>query len=220
MRIVVFHRKESVLPIADIDPWSTGNYSWNGQAFSRKQLRHLKEALLEPFSEQAFEVIQPEKDLLHLHCNFKFYGVLEDQTIQMRLPQWTYYSFWYRSGLRRIDVINEDFNRQNAMVAGLQHELADVAGAVGRILILDDVALLYLRGRIQDVKDVENVIVQPGEHSTWAYARYSSKAQAFLDEIQRKRDETQTYSLQDKVARLECEIEELKTRLKLLGADQ
>lgn len=220
MRVVVFHRKESFQQIADIDPWSTGNYSWNRQTFTMQQVRQLKRVLLEPFSEQAFEVVQPEKGLLNLHCSFRFYGELEDQTIQMRLPQWSYYSFWYRSGLRRIDVINEDFNRQNAMIAGLQHELADVAGAIGRILILDDVALLYLRGRIPDVKGVENVIVQPGEHSTWAYARYSSKAQTFLNEIQRRRDETQTYSLQDKVAQLEREIAELKNRFNLLGANQ
>lgn len=64
----------------------------------------------------------------------------------MDLKPGTYWSFWYRQGLGRIDVINEDFNRDNVMTASLLHETASLSGAIGRVLVLRDAALLYLRG--------------------------------------------------------------------------
>lgn len=214
MKIVIFHRAPQPQrampknPPAWLDPWrQTVNCQF-------QNIEAIQDALLRPFSDRQITVLQPEDDLMHIEYRFRFFRKAHEFTIEVPLPQWSYFSFWFRPGVRRIDVLNEDFNRQNAMFASLLHEFADVAGAIGRVLILDDTALLYMRGLIPDIAGYENVTVLPGEHSTWAFARYSAKAEMFLEEIQRKRDATQTYSLPDKVDRLEKEIEELKKQLK------
>ena len=105
----------------------------------------------------------------------------------------------------------------DAMVGGLQHELADLAGGVGRILVLDDVALLYLRGNLEDIPGFENVIVEKGSRSLWAFAEYSEKAGLFLRQvIQKHRDYEQTYSLPDKVAALEKRVKALEAEIQRL----
>lgn len=215
MKVVVFHRKPRVSSTFDA-ALSSPNFCGLNPYNPWQAVATVRHALMEPFSERKF-LLKQEGMVLSFSFDFKFYGKPLHQDFQVTLSSWTYLSFWYRSGLQRVDVINEDFNRQNAMVAGLQHELADLAGAVGRILILDDTALLYLRGNIPDVDGFENVTVAKGEHSTWAFARYCPKAGEFLDNvIQRRRDYEQTYSLPDKVAALEKRVEALESEIQRL----
>ena len=208
MRLVVFHREQrpSILNATLV----SSPFDFN------RQVAKIRQRLLEPFSCREFN-LELSNDVLRINFQFCFYGEPIEQSFEVKLLPWNYFSFWYRSGLQRVDVINEDFNCQNAMVAGLQHELADIAGAVGRILILDDVALLYLRGNLPDIPNFENVIVNRGEHSTWAFSRYSEKGRLFLDKyIQFRRDETQTYSLHDRVSDLKDQVELLQKEVKTL----
>ena len=157
---------------------------------------------------------------LSIDVRFSYFEKAVKDKIHVPLKPWTYFSFWYRSGLNRIDILNEGFNRNNAMVAGLQHELADLAGVIGRILMLDNVALLYLRGNIPDIPGFENVTVPKHMHGTWAMADYSPKAKEFLDSIQRMRDETQTYCVYDRVNELEAQVKILTQELEQLKAQQ
>lgn len=213
MRVVVFHRAPRPQSVRD-GAISSPNFFGLSPYNPYQAISAVRKALLEPFSDRQFN-LSLQENKLSIRFWFKFYGKQEEELFEVPLVPLTYYSFWYRSGLQRVDVVNEDFNRQNAMVAGLQHELADLAGAVGRILITDDEALLYLRGNLPDIAGFENVTVGRGEHSTWAFSRYSAKANVFLNEIiQRRRDETQTYSLPDKVSELENEIKLLREEIK------
>lgn len=208
MRVVVFHRAENP---------KVRNHNLISSPFDfDSHVAKIKRRILDPVSHREFH-LDLINDVLKINYRFHFYGEPTEQNFEVKLLPWNYYSFWYRSGLQRVDVINEDFNCQNAMVAGLQHELATLAGVVGRILILDDVALLYLRGNLPDIPNFENVIVNRGEHSTWAFSRYSEKGKIFLDKyIQYRRDETQTYSLHDKVSELQEQVSMLRNELRSL----
>lgn len=213
MKVVVFHRarKSSNPPALLSNPWDFwGNFHNNSI-----DMKLIRRRLLEPMANQKISLNQPTSDTLCIRFEFSFYGKKVDHSINVRLTPWTYLSFWYRDGLERVDVLNEDYNRHNAMTASLCHEFADLAGALGRIVLLDDCALLYLRGTIDNVPKFENFIVNPHEHSTWAFGRYSPKAKFFLEEIQRRRDSAQQWCLVDKIIELENEIKALKAQLAL-----
>lgn len=215
MRIVVFHKAPKPVSVWDA---SVEFSQFCGTSFfnHRQQVAAIRRALLEPFSDRKFDVKVTETTI-NIDFSFSFYGKPKHHEFNVDLNPWSYQSFWYRSGLRRIDVVNEDFNRMDALVGGLQHELADLAGGVGRVLVLDDLALLYLRGNIEDIPGFENVIVEKGSRSLWAFADYSEKAGAFLKNvIQKRRDYEQTYSLPDKVAALEKRVKELESEIQRL----
>lgn len=216
MRVVVFHRGlfQRSAPKSQIQTGfpSMISYRPNQQIASGK-------ALLQPFSDRGY-VLMTDGSNLSIDVRFSYFEKAVKDKIHVPLKPWTYFSFWYRSGLNRIDILNEGFNRNNAMVAGLQHELADLAGVIGRILMLDNVALLYLRGNIPDIPGFENVTVPKHMHGTWAMADYSPKAKEFLDSIQRMRDETQTYCVYDRVNELEAQVKILTQELEQLKAQQ
>ena len=211
MKVVVFHRpqRNPHTTILHSDPWDFwGNFHNNSIGTIRQQL-------LEPMTNRKIYLHQPTEETLSIRFTFAFYSQRVDQTIVVPLTSRSYLSFWYREGLQRVDVLNEDFDRHNARLASLCHEMADLAGAMGRIIVLDDCALLYLRGSIDDIPGFENVVVQPHEHSTWAFAKYSPKAKAFLEELQSRKDAAQQWCLVDKVIALEKEVEKLKAQLSL-----
>lgn len=168
---------------------------------------------VEAFSERKFVVALPENRKLCIDCSFRYFKEKFSGRITVDLKPGTYWSFWYRQGLRRIDVINEDFNRDNAMTASLLHETASLSGAIGRVLVLRDVALLYLRGPMADLPGFENVVLYRNEHATNAFADYCTEAAELMKTIQAKRDEAASYCLHDKVSRLEEQVRRLSAVL-------
>lgn len=212
MRVVVFHRPlpdsfgSKSISRSEIPDTITYNSNW--------RLATVK-ALLQPFANRVF-TLRVTKTALAIQARFTYFSFPFKDKFKVPLKPWTYLSFWYRSGLKRIDILDERFNRNNAMVASLQHELADLAGVLGRVLILDDTALLYLRGMMPDIPGFENVIVPKGVHSTWSFASYSEKANDFLDSIQRERDEAQTYCVYDRVKALEARVEFLTKEIETI----
>lgn len=208
MKVVVFHRPHRNPQILHSDPWDF----W-GNFHNHSSIGRLREQLLEPMTDRRITLHQPTEETLAIRFRFAFYKQWMDQTIVVPLMPRSYLSFWYREGLQRVDVLNEDYDRHNARFASLCHELADLAGGLGRIMVLDDLALLYLRGPLDDIPGFENVVMQPHEHSTWAIAKYSPEAKAFLEELQSRKDAAQQWCLVDKVIALEKEVAKLKAQL-------
>lgn len=87
------------------------------------------------------------------------------------LDPWTQLSFYYHPGLGRIQLYDSD------SLGGLNNAPEYY---VGRVVVTDSEALVYLRGRIKDIPGFKNIIVKDEQNSGSAFTTYSSKVKHFL----------------------------------------
>lgn len=206
MKIIIFHR-------APTAPKPELGYSLGDSRLKKEIIEETRKVILQPMTNRIYTVTQPQSDQCRLRFQFNYYRKPIDHTISVPLIPMSYWSFWHREGLGRVDLLDETLYLYNATAAALLHEFADIAGILGRILITSNEALLYLRGCIPNVEGFDNIIVKPHEHCTWSFANYSPEAARILDDLQNRRDAAANTCLYTRVSELEHEVAYLKSLL-------
>ena len=110
---------------------------------------------------------------------------------------WTQLSLYYHPGLGRIQMYDTD-----AVTAMAEYY-------VGRVVVTDTEALVYLRGRIKDIPGFKNIIVNEGESSGVAFTKYSSKVKHFLEETMARQEQLSHIDVHKQISYLEAQVDVL-----------
>lgn len=116
------------------------------------------------------------------------------------LDPWTQLSFYYHPGLGRIQLYDSD------SLGGLNNAPEYY---VGRVVVTDSEALVYLRGRIKDIPGFKNIIVKDEQNSGSAFTTYSSKVKHFIEANIARQEQLSHIDLHKQISYLEGQVDVL-----------
>lgn len=167
-RVVVFHRPKQ-LP--------SGR---SAQATANKAIPYGKMGDFE----YALDV---SEDKLRLTYKVSWLNRRVEQQVELALVPWSYQAISYRPTLQRTDVRDEEHSYDNRNAA-LRHVFADQNGSIGRVVVTDKEVFIFLRGRINDIAGVENVLLEENENSIAAFCRCSENVKQYFARMQARKD--------------------------------
>lgn len=120
------------------------------------------------------------------------------------LVPWTQLNFYYHPALGRIQLSDTASGTGSSNFAETIPEYY-----VGRVVVTDTEALVYLRGRVKDIPGFKNILVKDEESSGIAFANYSSKVKRFIEETIARQEQLSRIDLHKQVSYLEAQVDVL-----------
>lgn len=155
-------------------------------------------------SEFKYQVKQAQRGLM-LTVEAKYNGTIPvKKSVVVPLKPWTKFSLFYYPNSSTVSIV--DSAALNPTRSHIEHTQENF---IARMIVTDTEALVYLRGRFPAIPGFKNVIVADDQDSTIAFAKYSSKAKRFNDQLTERMAELGKIDTFKQVSYLEAQVDVL-----------
>lgn len=212
MSVIIFHRshsKPNSLPPSNQPSTADGLQNQNKQSTPsfQNELDNLfstpKRASADGLSEFSYQVKEADKTV-RISIEAKYQGEIPiKETIRVPLQPWSLFHIFLLPDTGKVGLVNMATFSSRSSVEYPQQNY------IGKVLTTDTETLLYLRGRIPNIKGFKNVIVEEGQDSAAAFRRYSSKVKRFLEDINDRKAKLGTIDLFKQLGYLEAQVDVL-----------
>ena len=126
------------------------------------------------------------------------------ERVSLPLIPWTHVNVYYRPSIGKIQLVDA-----TSVNANRSHVENSPENYLGRLIVTDTEALIYLRGRMPNIPGFKNILLSDTESSASAFARYSSKVKHFVEEASRRQSLLGKIDVYKQLACLEAQVDVL-----------
>lgn len=157
----------------------------------------------ENLSEFSYQVKEVDKSV-RISIEAKYQGEIPiKETVRVPQQPWSIFHVFLQPDTGKIEIVSlTTFTSRNNVEYPQQNYIA-------KVLTTDTETLLYLRGRIPNIKGFKNITVEEGQDSATAFRRYSSKVKRFQEELNERKRKLGTIDLFKQLGYLEAQIDVL-----------
>lgn len=145
------------------------------------------------------------KDKLILKVEAVYSGQIPVKgSCSLDLEEWSVFRIYFRPTTGKVEVVSSTALNP---VSSQSENNSD--NYIGRLIVTDSEALLYLRGRIPNISGFKNIVLKDDEDSAVAVRRYSPKVSRFLDELNDRQRKLGELDIFKQIAYLETQVDVL-----------
>lgn len=217
MTIIIFHRshtKRGFVPSNNQSKPADGLQNSNnestpsakGTPLFQNELDRLfstpKKTRSEGLSEFSYQVKEVDKSV-RISIEAKYQEIPIKETVRVPQQPWSIFHVFLQPDTGKIEIVSlTTFTSRNNVEYPQQNYIA-------KVLTTDTETLLYLRGRIPNIKGFKNITVEEGQDSATAFRRYSSKVKRFQEELNERKRKLGTIDLFKQLGYLEAQVDVL-----------